>query len=520
MASRAPILGIAGLVFLLFGLLSHWLMYNPAEGFFAFGWYSLFHVVLGLVCLVWYFVSGSGSLLQFVRARSTRYGANAVVYTTFFLAVVVMLNFLGARYHRRIDLSAEGVNTLSEQSRQVLDRLQEDVQLDVFLQGGRDPVLEELFDAYKYRSPRIQARFVDPQVRPEVAQEAGVTQVPSIRVRMGERSTIVTETDEESVTNAISRVSNPERKKVYFAEGHGEPGTKDTGNPGGFGLFADALGKQNYLVETLFLPELEKVPDDAAAVVVTATEKDYFPREIDTLRSYVRGGGHVLVLLEPRQGEALVKLLGEFGIRAGNDVIVDQQIRLFEGVSLGLDPVVSDYSDHPSVAPLKERTLFSLARSVSPAEPAPQGIVVKTIASTAKTSWAETDIERIFSQSQAQLDPQDREGPVSIGVAASAFAKDIGGQGDAEMKLVAFGDSSFATNKYWRQLFNDALVLSVTGWLTGEESRISIGPRIVRASRAHLTQAQAITVFYLSVLVIPELILLLGITVWWRRSAL
>ena len=34
------------------------------------------------------------------------------------------------------------------------------------------------------------------------------------------------------------------------------------------------------------------------------------------------------------------------------------------------------------------------------------------------------------------------------------------------------------------------------------------------------TQEQAITVFYLSVLVIPALILLLGLAVWWRRSAL
>src|SRR5512139_559491 len=163
MTARAPILGIAGLVFLLFGLLSHWLTYNPAEGFFSFGWYSLLHIVAGLVCLVWYFVSGTGSVLDFVRARSTRYGANAVLYTLFFVAVVVMLNFLGARYHRRVDLSVEGVNTLSEQSRKVLDQLHEDVSLDVFLQGGRDPVLEELIDAYKYRSPRIQARFVDPQ---------------------------------------------------------------------------------------------------------------------------------------------------------------------------------------------------------------------------------------------------------------------------------------------------------------------------------------------------------------------
>src|SRR4029434_7738188 len=107
-----------------------------------------------------------------------------------------------------------------------------------------------------------------------------------------------------------------------------------------------------------------------------------------------------------------------------------------------------------------------------------------------------------------------------IAVAVSAFAKDIGGEGDAEFEMAVFGDSTFATNKYWRQLFNDALVLSVTGWLAGEPARISIGPRAVRASRAHLTAEQARSVFYLSMLVIPELILLAGVAVWWRRSAL
>jgi ABC-type uncharacterized transport system involved in gliding motility auxiliary subunit len=417
-------------------------------------------------------------------------------------------------------MSVEGINTLSPQSREVLDRLKEDVQLDVFLQAGRDPVLEELFDAYKYHTDRVKTRVIDPQVRPELAQQAGITQVPSIRVHMADRSTIVTETDEESVTNAIHRISNPERKKVYFVTGHGEPAIDDSETVGGFGLFADSLNKQNYLVENLFLPEVEKIPDDAAAVVVVSTEKDYFPREIEILTKYLRSGGHALFLLEPRQGAALTAMLTGFGIQAGDDVVVDQQLRLFEGMSLGLEPVVAAYGNHPSVAPLKERTLFSLARSVRPVEPLPQGIIATPIALTAKTSWAETDVDMLLEQSQAQLTDADREGPVPLGVAASAFAKDIGGEGDGELKVAAFGDATFATNKYWRQLFNDALVLSVTGWLAGEEARVSIGPRIVRASRAHLNQAQGLTVFYLSVLVLPELILLAGVAVWWRRSAL
>jgi len=48
---------------------------------------------------------------------------------------------------------------------------------------------------------------------------------------------------------------------------------------------------------------------------------------------------------------------------------------------------------------------------------------------------------------------------------------------------------------------------------------VSIGSRAVRASRASLTPEQALSVFYLSVLVLPELILLCGIVVWWRRTS-
>jgi ABC-type uncharacterized transport system involved in gliding motility auxiliary subunit len=417
-------------------------------------------------------------------------------------------------------MSAAGINTLSEQSREVLDRLQENVKIDVFLQAGRDPVLEELFDAYKYRTDRIEVRFVDPQVHPEIAQQAGITQVPAIRVAMGERSSIVTETDEESVTNAIHRISNPEQKKIYFVDGHGEPGIDDSETVNGFGLFADSLRKQNYLVEKLFLPEVQEIAADAAVVIVTATEKDYFPQELETLGRYMRRGGRVMFLLEPQRGEKLVTLLTDWGVKAGNDVVVDQQMRLFQGVTLGLEPVISSYGDHPSVKPLKERSLLSIARSVRPSDNPPKGLIVMPIALTAKTSWAETDLDALFKQSQAQMTEADLEGPVPVAVAASAFAKDIGGEGDAEFEMAVFGDSTFATNKYWRQLFNDALVLSVTGWLAGEESRISIGPRAVRASRAHLSPDQARSVFYLSVLVIPELILLLGIAVWWRRSAL
>jgi ABC-type uncharacterized transport system involved in gliding motility auxiliary subunit len=522
MGSRAPILGITGLVLLFFGALSHWLSYNPADGFFSsFGWYSLLHLAAGIACVIAYFTRGSGSLSEFVRQRSTKYGFNALAYSFAFLALFVMINFLGVRYHKRFDVSSTGVNSLSEQSRKILDGLKEPVEIDAFVEDGRDTVLEELLDAYKYESQQVQVRILDPQLRPELAQEAGIAQVPTLRIRMGERSTLVTKTDEEAVTNGIHRVTTVDRKKIYFTEGHGEPAIDDSQSIDGAGLFAEALRNQNYDVAKLFLAEAEDVPQDAAAVIVAAPQREVFPKELESLDRYMRRGGRVLFLLEPQKNSELVPFLAKWGVVVDDNVILDQQVRLFQGVTLGLDAVVSTYSSHPSVRPIKERTMFSLARSVRPATDLPKGLLVQTIASTAKTSWAESDLGLLFGSSQATFEEgKDLPGPVPLAVAASAYAKDIGGEGDAEFEMAVFGDSSFATNKYWRQLFNDALALAVVGWLAGEEELISVGSRAVRASRASLTTEQARSVFYLSVLVLPELILLCGIAVWWRRTSL
>jgi ABC-type uncharacterized transport system involved in gliding motility auxiliary subunit len=457
--------------------------------------------------------------MAFARQRSTRYGIGALFYSGMFVVILVMLNFLGTRYHARIDLSAEGVNSLSPQSIEVMKALDGEVTIDAFVEGGRDPVIAELFDAYRYHTTRISVSFVDPQLRPELAQRAGISQVPTLRVSKGERSTLVTSADEESVTNGIRRVMNPTPKRIYFVKGHGEPSIDDVETASGFGLFAQALRNQNYDVQTIVLSDHANVPEDAAALVAVATDKPYLPPELVILERYMRRGGRVLALLEPRSGAALADLFSQWGVTVGNDVILDQQMRLFEGATLGLEPIVSTYADHPAVASMNDRTMFSIARSVRPAESAPTTLHVVSIASTGRSSWAETDVARALDKSEADLESTDQKGPVSVGVAVSAYAKDIGGEGDAEFEMIVFGDTTFVTNKYWRQLFNDALALSALNWLAGEHELVSIGPRAVRASRAYLTETQALSVFYLSVLIAPEVILLCGVVVWWRRSS-
>jgi ABC-type uncharacterized transport system involved in gliding motility auxiliary subunit len=516
---RAPILGITGLVLLFFGVLEHWLAYNPMAPLNV-GWFAALHMGGGLACLLWYFSRGTGSLRAFVRARSTRYGAGALVYSVVFVAAIVMVNFLGTRYNKRIDWSTEGVNSLSEQSHQVLDRLDEDVDILAFVEPKDSAFIEQIAGIYGYASDRVRISVLDPQIRPELAQREGINSVPTLVVRKGERNTRMSELSEEAITNAIHQVSNQETRKVYFVEGHGEPPISDQETPTSMGLFADALSKQNYEVEGIFLGKTRTVPEDASVLVVASSQKPYLAEELESIREWIARGGSTLVLLEPTMNPELVELVEPFGIEVGDDVILDQQVRLFEGPTVGLEPVVSEYGQHPAVAAMKERTIFSLARSVEPAGALPEGAEVASIAITGETSWAETDTHRVFASGEARMDDNDRPGPVSLAVAVSgALAAEDEDRGKP-FRMVVFGDNTFLTNRYLRQLFNDALGTSTVAWLSGQDELIAIGPRVVRASRAYLSETQARSVFYLSVLVLPELILLLGIATWWRRSAL
>jgi len=519
--NRAPILGIAGLVFLAFGLIEHWMTMLPQAGLFSLGWFALLHVGAGLVCIVWYFASGTGSLTEFLRRRSTRYGTNAVVYSIVFVVVVVMLNFMGTRYSRRWDLSAAGVNSLTDATKQVLDKLDGEVQILAFVGPQDKGFVREVSEIYGNYTAKVKWQIVDPQISPELAQKELIATIPTLKIKQADRSTTVSKIDEESITNGIHKVATTQQKKIYFVQGHGEPEVAQKQSPAGMGLFADTLTNQNYEVKSLVATDAAPIPDDAAVVVLATGDRDYFPAEITKVKDYTKKGGGVLVLLEPRRGAALADLAREFGAKVGDDVILDQQVRLFEGVTLGMDAIVTQYGDHPSVKAMTERTLFSVSRSVGASDKPAAGVSVTPLALTSPTSWAEIDVDRVFDKGEAEMkEGEDIAGPVSVGVAGTDKATVVGGADDKSFKFAVFGDTSFLTNQYLRQLYNDALGQSVIGWLAGDEELISIAPRVVRASRAFLGEAQARSVFYLSVLVLPELILLAGIAVWWRRSSL
>ncbi|HXG18691.1 MAG TPA: Gldg family protein [Methylomirabilota bacterium] len=518
MSSRfASFYGVVGVILLLFAGIAYFITRDFSSYVFA-------HTIIGALAVIVFLASARASFSTFFGERSTKYGFSAIFYTLLFFGILVFVNFLSARHHYRFDLTESGVYSLSPQTQSVLQRLDKPLEVHAFVEAGSDPQLREMLESYRYASDKLTFTIVDPDKQPDLAEKYQITAIPAVHLQYGDRSNVVNKLTEEELTNGIIKVTRAEKKIIYFLEGHGEPSIDDLGEPKGYGLLKTALENESYEVKKLVLSEGAAVPEDANLLIIGGAERSLLPHEIQAIDAYLKKdkGGHALFLLNPRATPELVAYLKDWGAQVGNDVIVDEQIQLLKGKTFTLTPFVTSYGAHPITQELNRRggaalTTYGISRSVEPQQDGKKGLTLVSLAKTGPNSWAETDLESVFQKQTARLDEQDRRGPVSLAVAVTANLKETGLDHDGTARLAVFGNAVFANNQFLGQYFNRDLLLNTVNWLVGEEGLISVRARTMRASRVQFTQQQGTLIFYLSVLVLPELLLIAGLAVWWQR---
>ncbi len=467
---------------------------------------------LGAVLLVLSLAARPDALRSAITGRAARYGSNVGISIVAFLGILVLLNFLGDRHHRRLDLTEFRDFTLSPETMQILSDLTEPVKVTAFFVQG-DPAQQELDDLlaeYMYHTDKITYEAVDPDVQPFVAQQYGITSYGTIVFESGGRRQDTLTADEQEITGAILKVSRGSQKVVYFLTGHGErdPGGYDQS---GYSEIRSALERDNYVVNTLNLAISSTVPVDASVVVVAAPSVPLLEQESEAISAYLEQGGKALIMQEPGQGPDLSEVLGPWGVEYDDDVVIDPERGLF-GVD-PLSPVVDSYPfseitrDLPGV-------VLSTARSITSTAEQPEGLTALALVESSDGSWGETDFEALGRQ-HAGYDPgADRAGPLSMAMSVEAQ-----GEGEATVgtRLVVFGDSDFAGNASLTLGGNSDLFLNSVNWLAEEEELISIRPKPPVSRVLVLSPGQARFLQYSSVIFLPVAVLLVGAVVWWRR---
>lgn len=509
------ILAYEGIALIAFGLLT----FIFASDTYLFG-VALF--LTGLICIVGFLVLGGVSLKDRIFSRGAKYGTNAIVYSVVILGILTAVNYVGANHNKEWDLTSIKANTLSDQTTKVLQSLTEKTKAYAFFKAGEDIAIDNLLERYARVCELFDFEIVDPDLHPEIVKRFEITERGQIAIEHGARTTITVGQTEQDITNAIIKVSKEQQGALYFLEGHGEAPLEGQSERG---LYAIKLGleNENYVVKKLLLESQPEVPSDCKALIVAGPTKTLPKEVVDKIYHYLEGGGRALLMIDPQTISGLENLTASYGATLENNVIIDQQVRLFEGATLGLDPIVQDFPPHEITKNFEQAVVFPQTRSVTLDNATPE-VSINPLGKTSESSWAETDISLLFESGQVTLDPEDKPGPV---VVAAAIVKKLEPEAESapenpmtvkkEARLVIVGDSDFATNQYINFLFNGPLVLNMVHWLSGENFLTAIPPRSYAPSMVQLTPKDKQLVFIASVFLVPQIILMLGIGTILRR---
>ncbi len=446
----------------------------------------------------------------FFRSRGGRLGTNTVTLTIAFLAILSLLNFLGFKHSKSWDWTPEQLYTLSDETKKVLGGLKEDVHVIRFDKvSGPDALAEKMAD-YRKISPRITYQVVDPQERPDIARQFEVHRLGDIVVSSGTRTEHLKDSDEQSLTAGIIKVTASRQKSVCFVTGHGERSLTATDGEG-YSDVQKELERENYTVKPVNLVEAKDVPVECDVVVVAGPKTGYFQSESEALQKYLAAGGKVLALADPGTDPKLDPMLAPWNISLGNDLALDVS---GAGQLFGLGaavPVVSHYGAHPITEALESRmTFFPLARTVGAgdkknAQKPVTDLLLTSNRSFAKNNWDVKQKELKFEQGK------DRAGPLTLGVAEES--RENGKVG----RLVVIGNSAFAANAFLTLQSNGDLFDNSVNWLALDENLISIRPKSPTTRRVLLTVSQERLFYWFSLIMMPGVVLVAGVVMWWKR---
>lgn len=503
----------------------------------------------GAAALVTYIFLNLPALKKGFKRKSFIYSSNSIVIVALVLTILFVINSFFARHHYRFDFTETKLHSLSDQSVQVLKNLKKDINIKSFFREGNfnRAKMENLLKIYNYHSKNIKYELIDPDKNPGMVKRYDITEDGTTILESGDKESRITSTSEEDMTNAVVKISREKKKMIYFLEGHGEASI-EVSEERGFSIAKEELEKLAYEVKKLTLALSDTFPKDCSLLVIGGAEKDLLPNELETIRNYISNGGKVFFMVDPENAPGFKSFLFEYGIKLEDDLIVDTVSRLMGGDYFM--PFVSEYELHDITRKFRYATFFPFARSVNTAEEIPEGISVSILAKTSPNSWSErqlTEKEVTFNKDK------DVAGPVSIAAVLTvkqkekaledkpAEEKDItpvegkrkeekepvekeeeGKESKVkpEARLAVFGDSDFATNRYYHLSGNGNFFLNTVNWLTEEADLISIQPKTSSPRTIHLSATQGRVLFFVSVIFLPLVVLVTGISVWVRRRSL
>ena len=470
------------------------------------------------------------------KTRSTRVGGYSVAAGCIVLAIAVAANaFVSALPSSvtKIDTTTNQLFTISEQTEDIVSRLQSDVTIYWIVQSGsEDTGVKNLLERYEDLSDRVEVKKIDPDVYPTFLDQYSLSNVynNSLVVECGDRYRYVSEDEiyvydysyyyytgsydvsfdgESALTSAIDYVVSEDLPKVYVLTGHGESTLATT--------FSTAVEKENIELADLSLLTEGEVPADGDCLLICCPQSDISSEELEMIRDYLGNGGNMILITDPPVDGALENLdalMAYYGVTAQEGIVVEgNQSHYAYGTPYYLLPEIES---HTITQPLIDEgyyILMPVAQGLTVSDEKPVTVSVTKLLTTSSSAFSKA---AGYSLTTYEREDGDIAGPFALAVAITDTLED-----GIESNILWFASGALLDEQTNSQVSggNQDLFLNALSYLCESEgSSISIHAKSLSYDYLTMDSGTASSLSILVVAVIPLMYLAVGIVMVVRRK--
>lgn len=425
-----------------------------------------------------------------------------------------------------IDLTSEKLYSLTDQTKEFVNNMQEDVTIYVIVnEDSQDTTLGQTLQRYDDLSDHITVEYVDPTVNPRFHTQYtdSTISINSLIVVSDKRNRVIDYSDiyessfdystytstttgydgEGQITSALDYVLSDDLPKVYLTEGHGEYSLSSS--------FTDALTKENVEYETINLMDYDTVPEDTACLIINGPQSDLSADDADKVTSYLESGGKVILITGYTGSEMPNRdaLLEYMGMSVADGLVVEQDQNYYYRSPYYLLPDVSAdtytsgiYGNYYIFAPYSQGILI--------ADEEAEGMTYTTFLSTSESAYSKVDITNMenFEKSEGDID-----GPFGVGVEAIKALE----EGEATMVVYSCDQLFTDDANVMVSGANQMMFVNTVGGFVDHEVSVSIPVKSYQVSYLTVNQSDAVLIGLVTTIVLPVGCLAAGFVIWFRR---
>lgn len=480
-------------------------------------------------------------IIQKLKSKWLINGTLTILLIFTIIAVFIAINIVMQNLNLEpIDLSQEGLYTLTEDSKEKARRINTEVYLYFIGYSENDSVVD-LAKQYTSVNDWIKVQVVNADSRPDLVAKYGIDKgAEGIIVANGEKYKVLAATDlytydtssyetiditEEKLTSAIMSVTSEKIPKIYFLEGYSEE----------FSLSYNMNYLKIYLANEInevgsfdILAE-NKVPDDCDTLVICTPTKDFDDIATNAIIDYINSGRNILwlnaALGEKNNFPNVNKILALYGVKPFEPgyILETDSAKMLAQTSYIISPnIESTKVTKKLTSGTGVRFVTATKINIGTGEELANVKVEKTdLLKASSTSFFRTDLSRTELNREIDEEP----GEFIVGAELSKTIKEANSENENKAiisKMIIYGENNFITDYPINNSTpiiilanNKDLVLNSMAYLVDREEDIAV--RKATGTVTYRATAEEDIIIRTIIFSVPAIIIFAGIMVWVFR---